>query len=333
MFRALSVFAVLAALPLGAASAAGRIQFLKMEKSPVVYDVLYRWGQVTPGPGGAYGPNISDSRSGWLLEEQRYGDTDVIDGTLRRQPGLIAEGLSMFHFGLAREASNGSFPGAAWPFHGAAMFMSQAAPALIVLSASRYRARFESEIRWEIARMVRASYYMVRSVGGAPRLDDPAKNHRYYEAALALGAVSLLGKDRTLRSWSERYARRGIEMERPDGIMPENGGHDSGYQALGMISAARYLTLVARGGLARTLHTALARGEAWELSRVRPDGSIDQAGDTRSAGCAERGPDGACKTVMYAPIYGALARWSAISGDPRYAQAAEQVWRRSGYSG
>lgn len=333
MRRILSLLIILAALPLGRADAAGPGAFLAMEKAPVVYNVLYRWGQVSAGPGGAYGANISASRSAWLLEEQRYGDTDVIDGTLRGRPSLIAEGLRMFHFGLAREAANGSFPGAAWPFHGAAMFMSQAAPALIVLDTSPYRARFHREVRWEVARMERAAYRMVWEVGGAPRLDDPAKNHRYFEAALALGAVSILGHDRTLRRWSTRYAWRGIAMERPDGIMPENGGHDTGYQALGMINATRYLTLVATGRLAHALHKALARGEAWELSRVRADGSINQLGDTRSAGCAERGPTGGCKTTMYAPIYGALARWAAITGEQRYAGAAEAVWRRSGYGG
>jgi hypothetical protein len=122
-------------------------------------------------------------------------------------------------------------------------------------------------------------------------------------------------------------------MERPDGVMPEDGGHDSGYQALGMVSASRYLTMVATGSLHQALYSALQRGQTWELSRVGPDGSINQTGDTRTVGCKERGPSGQCKTAFYAPIFSALARWAAISGDDHYATISYRVWQRSHYGG
>ena len=57
------------------------------------------------------------------------------------------------------------------------------------------------------------------------------------------------------------------------------------------------------------------------------------AGDTRMAGCREHNPSGQCKTVFYAPIFSALARWAALSGDQRYAQASYRVWLRSHYGG
>jgi hypothetical protein len=246
---------------------------------------------------------------------------------------MVAEGLRMFHFGLAREASNGGFPGSVSPFHGTAFFLSEAAPALVVLTVSLWASRFALEVRWQIARMRRAAYYIVRTVGGPGRIDDRSKNHRFYEAAIALGAVGVLAGDRTLERWSRRYVVEGIQMERANGVMPENGGHDSGYQALGMVSAARYLTLVAKGALYRRLSAVLARAAAWELSRVQPDGSVNQEGDTRTAGCQERDALGHCKTVFYAPIFSALAHWAAISGDAAYRHASYLVWQRSGYSG
>jgi len=95
--------------------------------------------------------------------------------------------------------------------------------------------------------MQKAAYYMVRHVGGPGKIDDRTKNHRFYEAAIALGATGILAGDHTLVNWSKAYARIGIRMERTDGVMPEDGGHDSGYQALGMVNASRYLQLVATG--------------------------------------------------------------------------------------
>src|SRR5437588_12699622 len=124
---------------------------------------------------------------------------------------------------------------------------------------------------------------MVRSVHGAGHIDDPVKNHRYYEAAIALGATGVLTGDGRLRNWSTQYAWKGIHMERPGGVMPENGGHDSGYQALGMINATRYLELVASGNLAHALYEALRKGEDWEISRIASNGTVNQAGDTRTA--------------------------------------------------
>lgn len=308
---------------------------VSMESSAPVYDVLYWAGQNTPAPNGAYGPNISDPASSWFLEYQRAGAVDVLDGILRRAhaPSLIQLGLSIFHFGLARQAADGSFPGSAWPFHGTAMFLSEAAPALLALNASSFAPEFATDLRWDTWRMHRAALFMVRSVGGAGKIDDSTKDHRFYEAALALGATGLLAGDRTLVTWSRRYAWHGIHLEQRDGVMPEDGGHDSGYQAVGMVNASRYLELLATGHLRKALYAALQRGEAWELSRVRSDGSIDQTGDTRTLDCRENDPTGHCKTVAYDPIFSALAHWAAISGDQRFSRASHLVYEHSGYGG
>jgi hypothetical protein len=231
----------------------------------------------------------------------------------------------MFRYGLSREAKDGSFPGSAWPFHGTALFLSEAAPSLIVLARSQYAPQFRPELQWMADRMRRAAYFMVRSVHGPPHIDDRTKNHRFFEAAIGLGATGALFHDGTLIRWSQQYAWRGIRMQWPNGVMPENGGHDSGYQALGMTSAERYLALSAGGSLRHALEASLKRGEAWELFRIRADGSIDQGGDTRTAGCRERGPSGACKTAFYAPVVATLSRWAVLTGDERFARAAGRV--------
>ena len=314
-------------------SAGDGSSFVRLESSAPVFDVLYRYGQNVPDTSGAYGPNTRAPRSAWFLEYQRAGGTDVIAGVLRHDPNLIRMGVLMFSFGLDREAPNGSFPGSATPFHGTAMFLSESAPALVFLKSSSYAPQFSSPLARDAQAMRRAAYYMVRAVGGPGKIDDHDKNHRWFEAAIALGATGILSGDRTLVQWSKAYARSGVRMERPDGVMPEDGGHDSGYQALGMVSATRYLDLVAAGPLFRSLYSALQRGERWELSRVLPDGSINQSGDTRTAGCREHDPAGRCKTVFYAPIFSALAHWAAVSDSAAYAKAAHTVWVRSGYGG
>jgi hypothetical protein len=315
------------------AASASESRYVKFESSTPVVNVLYRYGHVDPGnAAGALGPNVTAPRNAWYIEEQRGGATDITAGVIRNDPNLIATGLHIFHFGLARQAKDGSFPGTVWPFHGPAMFLSEAGPAMVMLQKSQYASQFAGEIAQQIPLMRKAAYAMVRYVKGAGKIDDPLKNHRRFEAAIALGSVGKLTHDNTLIQWSTKYAWQGIHMQHKDGVMPENGGHDSGYQALGMINASRYLELVATGSLYTSLYHALQIGEAWEIGRVKSDGSINQAGDTRTAGCKETNPEGRCKTVFYAPIYSALARWSAISGDAHYSDVAHLVWVKSGYS-
>lgn len=334
MRRALMVVLIVGMVliwPLGVSASAGGL--IHLESSPPVFDVLYKYGQVEGQPDGAYGANVHASPHAWYIEEQRAGGVDIFDGVFRSDPSLIAEGLKILHYGLAREAANGSFPGSAWPFHGTALFLSETAPALLALKHSPYESQFGSELRWETVRMRRAAHEMIALVGGPGKIDDTTKNHRYFEAAIALGAVGVLAGDKTLRQWSTIYAWHGIHMERPNGVMPEDGGHDSGYQALGMVNASRYLVLVASGSLHRALYAALAKGEAWELSRIAPDGAVNQAGDTRTVNCEEHSPSGSCKTVFYAPIFSALAHWAAITNNGRYERASYQVWLHSGYGG
>src|SRR5947209_7001979 len=199
-----------------AASAPGGVQaYVRVESSTPVVNVLYRYGHNDPASSGAYGVNVTAPRSAWYIEEQRAGGTDVIAGVIRHDPSLIAEGLKMFHWGLDRQAKYGSFPGSTWPFHGVAFFLSEAAPALLFLNDSSYASQFRGEVQWETPRMRRAAYAMVRSVHGAGHIDDPLKNHRYYEAAIALGATGVLTGDGTLKNWSTQYAWKGIHMERP----------------------------------------------------------------------------------------------------------------------
>jgi hypothetical protein len=304
-----------------------------LESTGVVFDVLYRYGHLDSASSGAYGPNVGAPSSRWFLESQRAGGYDVTAGVLRHDAGLVAEGLRMIHFGLAREAPNGSFPGSYLPFHGTAMFLSEAAPSLVILRGSAFASRFAEEMRWQVRKMQTAAHFLPNVVGGIGHIDDASKNHRQFEAALSFGTVGVLANDRKLVEWSKTYAWQGIRMARPNGVLPEDGGHDSGYQALGMVNAIRYLDLLATGRLRTSLHRVLQRGEAWELSRVRRDGSVDQTGDTRTAHCQEHDLVGACKTVFYAPIFSALAHWAVIDNDRRFASAARLVWRRSGYGG
>ena len=69
----------------------------------------------------------------------------------------------------------------------------------------------------------------------------------------------------------------------------------------------------------------LARGLAWLAARVRPDGTVDQTGNTRTGFGQERGPQGNLKTMSYGSAYRASFYWSLITGDNRWADLASRL--------
>ena len=69
----------------------------------------------------------------------------------------------------------------------------------------------------------------------------------------------------------------------------------------------------------------LARGLAWLAARVRPDGTVDQTGNTRTGFGQERGPQGNLKTMSYGSAYRASFYWSLITGDSRWADLASRL--------
>lgn len=324
--------------PIPASLAPGIKSYLTVETSPDIFNVQYHYGRVTPAANGAYGPNITDPPTDWYIEDQRYGDTDVIAGILHDDVPLIKMGLRMFDFGLDREAANGSFPGSQGLFHGSAMFLAAAAPAMLVL---QHWNRLESQmgkpslshVRWEISRMDVAATYMVDSWWNKPNhIDDSSKEERFFEGALALKATGDLAGDKFLQTRAQTYAKNGMRLTKPNGVWTENGlngrcCYDSSYQAIGLVYGTRYLELMAGTKLADRINQTVERGEKWEISRVRPDGTVISKGNSRTYGCSEQSQlTGKCKTIDLEAIFSALMRWGVLAKNQHFKDVAEKVW-------
>jgi len=324
--------------PIPASLPAGVREFLRIETSPAVFSVQYHYGHVDTAPNGAYLSNINAPRSAWYIEDQRYGDTDVIAGVLYDNVGLIRTGMKMFDFGLKREAADGSFPGSFGLFHGTAMFLAAASPAMLVLEHwnhidSRLGPAHLKHLAWEKRRLSRAAHYILSAYWNQPgHIDDQGKEERFFEGAIALEATGVLVGDKVLQDRSHVYALASARMTKPNGVWTENGlggrcCHDSSYQGIGLNYGTRFLELVHSGRVFRRVRSAVSRGERWELSRVRDNGTIITKGDTRTSGCSERDQaTRACKTVNLEAIFSSLMRWGVITNDSRFREAATKVW-------
>jgi hypothetical protein len=324
--------------PISASLPAGVKRFLQIETSPGVFSVQYHYGHVDPAPNGAYLNNVTAPRSAWYIEDQRYGETDVIAGVLHDNVTLIRTGLKMVDFGLKREAPNGSFPGSLGLFHGTAMFLASASPAMLVLQSwnrldTRMGTAYLKHLAWEKQRLRRAARYMVNTYWNKPgHIDDQGKEERFFEGAIALAATAALTGDKLLQDRSHAYARAGVRMTQSNGVWTENsvGGrccHDSSYQGIGLKYGTRYLELLHSGPLFKKVYPAVSKGERWEISRVRSNGTIVTLGDTRTTGCSERDQtSGACKNVNLEAVFSSLMRWGVITDSSHFRTVALKVW-------
>ncbi len=102
--------------------------------------------------------------------------------------------------------------------------------------------------------------------------------HRFWLYAAALGNGGELAGDARLLAIAGEFARRGMLIQRANGIDPEKGGFDVGYQAAGLVFAARYLVVTDSEAKRAGIASMLRKGVGWLASRVEANGDVDGAG-------------------------------------------------------
>ena len=96
---------------------------------------------------------------------------------------------------------------------------------------------------------------------------------------LGLRAVGRFGGRRRVEATGRTFVDLAMAQFRPgDGVFLEKGGHDSSYQAVAGVESPGVAALLPRQEAGGGGGAAVR----WELGRVRPDGQIDTAGNTRT---------------------------------------------------
>ncbi len=307
---------------------------LAFETSPFLAQTAYRKPDGTleqMNPDGARGPlnqawdNTHQGR--WLIEEQRYGSDSVIAGLITQRQDLIDHGLKIFDWGFRMQNPDGGF---SCPdrFHSASFFIEAVAHSALLIQASPMAAQNQAWIDSITPKLRRAAEWMADPKNSGPgQQHDAPYTHRFYLDADALGETGILTHDEALVKLSRQYIRNGIAHQQPDGANPEKGGTDTSYHAVGLLFAMNYYTLVANNDTRAALNPMISHGLAWLRARIRPDGVVDQSGNTRTGNGQERGPQGNLKTMSYGSAYRASFYWAMITRDPAWAQVAALLFQ------
>jgi hypothetical protein len=281
---------------------------------------------------GANGVNAEYERGngpGMFIEEQRHGEEAIIAGLVHHSPTWWRIGLRELSWGFAYQGPGGNFPQTQDPFHSTSFFVESVAHLTLVLrgaakSGVTLPPHLLARVDSFLPRLHAAARWMARpDVWRAGLAGDAPYTHRRFLVASALGLTAELTGDRLLARRAQEALELGVEAQRPDGIDPELDGYDSSYQTRGLVYAEHYLVWLWRDPLAGRLRATIARGLAWERTRILASGEVSTVGNTRANGVMRdhNGP----KRVVYHMVARALAWWGLAEQVPSEVKLAARV--------
>jgi hypothetical protein len=288
---------------------------------------------------GAFGPlNVpwEKTKSGkWNIQEQRAAADVIIAGIAFDDRDLVDCGLKILEWGFDRQQNDGSFGSPDYPqkYHSASFFIEAAAHSLLLLEKSPFRNAVKSPIDALKPKLLSAARWMIRpdvhaKAWDGPTADKPQKffGHRRFLVAAALGESGVLCHDGELISKSQNFIRDGIQIQSPDGIIPEKHGYDSHYQAQALLFATRYFTIAADLPLRAELKPMIDKGIAWLVTRIKSDGTVDATGNIRTGLGQEKTLAGIPKEINYTLVCRALYYWGMLNEQNELKNLAQKVY-------
>lgn len=308
-----------------------RLTDYECESSELITSLLYRrlnsFSDLM-SPTGANGANVDwekNQTDEWYIEVQRYGEGLIIGGLIKNDEKAIAAGFKMFDWGFARQSDDGGFAGTDDPFHSTAFFVQAVAHSLLAIQQSPQASKYADKVAHYKPLVHRAARWMISpEVWQKGIKHDKPYTHRRYLDAAALGLTGKLTGDRKLIDYARQLISDGLTLQRPDGVNPEKGGHDSSYQMVGVVYAQRWVTYFPEDDLTPKVETMVEKALAWVEKRVLVTGEISTEGNTRSAG-QESGRAGVIKKIDYKTAIRGFAYWAAVTQNSKWGAIAQKI--------
>ena len=304
---------------------------LQLASDPFIVRTLYAHpGTLLPDSkiavSGAVGHNKDYEEgkvSDWYIEAQRDGSYLVQAGVVMHDRSQIEKGLKILKWGFGKQAPDGSFPGSMIPYHSTSLYIEACGRAALIIQQSGIQG-FEADVAELIAHSRMAIGWMLEpAVEVKGQKSNSPYCHKHYLVAAAFAQTYQLSKDIKFLETAKRYLVEGLACQDENGINPEKGGFDVNYQAVGIIFAEEIYALHLFPDLEQPLQKMIHRGLDWELSRLKPDGSLDTEGSTRDG--KERGTSGKIKEPDYPRVLLAFKYGEIITGEHKFGRAAMSI--------
>lgn len=270
-----------------------------------------RWLEAGPQRGCCRGVIAGVVLDDLELAEDAWRGIEVAFAHQRDDGGFVANlrpnGKSARPFGAAVET--------------AFFFLQEMGRAVLVIRQSPHEPHFRERLAALEPKIRRAGRFILS--GYDTIIDNSSKAvNRIFIAAKAFGLCGLVLRDEEMLAAARRLVAHGLTLRDAQGIFIENGGRDSSYNAVSILFGqvlALHLPIP-------EFEAALPVAMAWQISRIRPDGSIEVEGNSRTGIGKEKSYFGDAKNVNHGEIIQALTLYGMVHGDRAALAAADRVF-------
>ncbi|HEY7884127.1 MAG TPA: hypothetical protein VIC08_04170 [Cellvibrionaceae bacterium] len=208
-------------------------------------------------------------------------------GMARSDRNLIERGVKALEFGLAYQNADGRF--AQSSLQSMARFTLFGLRAYYLLMDSSYAPTYAGRMDSVFAALLKLNALLLEQLPLHPEIYDDT--NQVAILAYILMASGLEARDASLTTKGEELLQWVLTVQRENGVFPEQGGHDSHYQAISMLALANIYIHTDPDTDRTALYSALQAGFQWQQSRISPSGHIDDRGNTRTANDPSLSPE------------------------------------------
>jgi hypothetical protein len=282
-----------------------------------------------PGNTGAIGRNKEQYIT---VAFQRGALKLILYGISTGRLAPVEDGLRSINYGFGAQTPDGGFRSES--YHGqimtegdkassAAFFLSAVGMSYCLISDSPFADRFAGDLTALRPKLAKAIEWLKERRERLLHYDREAPNRLAFDA-VAFKSAGLILNDDALSNMGTAFANSVLEMQRQDGVFLEKNGYDTSYQATALMVLQYYWLLAQKETAAKRVRDAIARGIAWEKTRIIGNGKVSAEGNTRTGNNQEKFM-GKPKEVNYWEIAQAFMLWAVIGEDPKSGELATTV--------
>jgi hypothetical protein len=289
-------------------------EFQLLQKLPK--DIVKNLRGGKPNADGLVSHNADNAYLG--AEYQRGTMDTLIAGAVLGKKDWIEEGFRVVDVTFAHQDEQGGF-GDKVPT-GGAFWITALARAFLVLQESpsweEYRPRAESYY----PKIDKALDFLSKNIDSLVKHDRRTPNRLFIDADAFFLSSRLMNKDHHLID--ARYLQKlGIQLFDSNwGVFRENGGGDFSYQAVNLLMLIYYYLYYP----SLEMEGFIKKGEVWEFSKLKPDGTLDVSANTR-AGKGQEIYFGKPKDVNYREVMQMFEYFGVLFNNPQAVNAAQLI--------
>jgi O-antigen ligase len=269
------------------------------------------------GSDGGFGTNIgTQPGQPWNPGFQQPAEYAIINGLATHQRDAVDNGWRMLDFAFLRQDSTGKLIAAEDEFNASAALLAAAVRAILFVEqehdlATAADVAHAKALEPKVAALAR--WVASPAIWKQGTRNGAGSTYHRFQQAVALALSGQLLHDTSLVNLARTAVVAGMSAQQPNGMFPERGGPDTGYQMIAITYLERWLAYDPTDPVAAGALLSLRRGIDWEQDR-NSGGVLSTDGNTRTGG-TELGINGKPKKPDPTYVVRAICYWAVAASD------------------